>query len=592
MTLILPWMLMGLAALPALAAIYWLRSRSRRVVVSSLILYAHQRRPRQGGRVLQRMQTPVTFFLELAAIALIVVAAAGPALRSSRTARSIGVVLDDSYSMQAGAEGRSPRALAEAALLEELGREDYQVHVLLAGPKPMVLGEPGPSGSVPASVHRMLEHWRCTAAQANLGEAVSLARAIAGPAARVLVLTDQAPPWPLEGSQVQWWAFGQPTGNVAFTAAVRTRSEGAAGRQRLLLEVANLSAAPEVAELRFEGTGLATVRRLDLKANQRSQVSLELGQDVGVLRAQLGADALAIDNQVLLLPPRDQPLRVSVLLPDGLTRQAVTKALEATGQVLLTDHRADLVISDRPPAPGQTAWHVRIVSSGEVQSYIGPFVIDRHHPLTEGLSLGGVIWSCGSDSAPEGTPILMVGNTVLLAVKEGLVGQPSWRQLTLAADLAASNLQNSPDWPILMANLVAWRLSEFGPADRNVRLGTRVSLSCPQAPSEAGDVEWIPPGRPAVRVPVKAGRVEFLADEVGLHTLAGSTWRSQFACNALAPQESNLLSCASGRWGNWNASPLYQDRLSRWAWAAALLALLVLVAHAIYVAYVGGGRGS
>ena len=33
-----PLMLLGLLGLPALAAIYWLRSRSRRVVISSLAL--------------------------------------------------------------------------------------------------------------------------------------------------------------------------------------------------------------------------------------------------------------------------------------------------------------------------------------------------------------------------------------------------------------------------------------------------------------------------------------------------------------------------------------------------------------------------
>ena len=63
MVLTSPLMLLGLLALPALAAVYWLRSRSRRTVVSSLAFWTDQRSPRQGGRILHRMQTPLSLFL-------------------------------------------------------------------------------------------------------------------------------------------------------------------------------------------------------------------------------------------------------------------------------------------------------------------------------------------------------------------------------------------------------------------------------------------------------------------------------------------------------------------------------------------------
>ena len=78
MILTSPLMLLGLLALPALAAVYWLRSRSRRAMVSSLAFWLDQRSPRRGGRILHRMQTPLAFFLELLAIAMLVMAASGP----------------------------------------------------------------------------------------------------------------------------------------------------------------------------------------------------------------------------------------------------------------------------------------------------------------------------------------------------------------------------------------------------------------------------------------------------------------------------------------------------------------------------------
>ena len=146
-------MLLGLLALPALAAIYWLRSRSRRVTVSSLILWADQRRARQGGLILQRMQAPLTFFLELLVIALLVAAAAGPSMLKREIVRPLVVVLDDSYSMLArlGARGQdSPRSRAAAAVQEELARNNYSARFILAGRGAAIDGRPAANaGSSP-----------------------------------------------------------------------------------------------------------------------------------------------------------------------------------------------------------------------------------------------------------------------------------------------------------------------------------------------------------------------------------------------------------------------------------------------------------
>src|SRR5882672_5647578 len=93
----------GLLAAPALVAIYWLRSRSRDRRVSSLLLWLDERRIWKGGRFIHRLQTPLLFFLELLAILLLVTAAAGPMMRAGESGRPLAVVLDDSFSMLAGA---------------------------------------------------------------------------------------------------------------------------------------------------------------------------------------------------------------------------------------------------------------------------------------------------------------------------------------------------------------------------------------------------------------------------------------------------------------------------------------------------------
>ena len=183
MVLTSPLMLLGLVALPVLAAIYWLRSRSRRVVVSSLILWTDQRRPRRGGLIIQRMQAPLTFFLELLAIALLVAAAAGPALVKREFVRPLMVVLDDSYSMLACRSDEkhdSSRTLAAAAVAQEVARDNYAVQFITAGTQPHLLGE---SSRDARQARHILPQWTCESPWADLPRAIALAAEVGGPAA-------------------------------------------------------------------------------------------------------------------------------------------------------------------------------------------------------------------------------------------------------------------------------------------------------------------------------------------------------------------------------------------------------------------------
>jgi hypothetical protein len=73
-----PLALLALASLPALAAIYLLRNRFRKRTVSSLLLWNFQVPSKSGGAKVHRLQLPLLFFLELLALALLALAAAGP----------------------------------------------------------------------------------------------------------------------------------------------------------------------------------------------------------------------------------------------------------------------------------------------------------------------------------------------------------------------------------------------------------------------------------------------------------------------------------------------------------------------------------
>lgn len=582
MVLTSPLMLFGLLALPALAAVYWLRSRSRRTVVSSLVLWTDLRRPRQGGRILNRMQTPLTLFLELLAIAMLVMAAAGPAMLKRDAVRPLLVVLDDSYSMRArGDDGTSPRERAAAALDEELETNSYVVRFIQAGPRARLLGEPV---CEPARVRAILDQWTCENAAADLSAATLLAAELGGPTARILVLTDREPSATLESGSTEWWAFGQQRPNMAFTAATRTR--GAEG-ERVLLEVANLSSQPAHGTLTLEGGNLSAPRKspVALAGGASRQFFLNLPVGSLPLGATLDDDALAIDNRVLLLPESSKPLRVSIDLADTKLRRAVTRALDATGQTLEVSERPELVIADRAGAFDADAWRWEIVGGKDAAAYVGPFVIDRNHAITQGLSLQTVIWSGRPDPKPTGLGIITAGNVPLLNEAVDMAGR---RRLQMNFALETSNLQDMPDWPILAMNLVAWRRSGLpGVAAPNIRLGQSASIALPR---DAKQVELISPDKTVRRLDARLGRVVATADRVGQYAVKTPDAEYAFSCNAVSHDESDLSGCRSGRWGSWADSPTHQDRQSGLSWIFLLVAMAAMTGHAAVVARHAQGR--
>jgi hypothetical protein len=584
MVLTSPFMLLGLLALPVLAAIYWLRSRSRRVVVSNLAFWADSRRPRHGGRIFHRMQTPLTFFLELAAIALLVVAAAGPALLRKDAARPLVVVLDDSYSMLARRSGdrlESVRDRAEASLIEELRGNRYITRFVVAGAQPRLLGEPVYQ---PDRARNVLRQWTCQDGTADMAAAIALAGEVGGPAARVLVITDRPPTISLDGGQLEWRAFGSPLPNMALTVATRTPNGDG---ERVLLEVTNLSETPLTKTLTIEGGDLPAPEksRVELVAGEKKQVFLNLPPAAPALSATLEDDALAVDNHVVLLPAAAGPLRVAVEMADSPLRQAVVRAVEAAGHAVQTPDRPDLVIADHPGGLVAEAWRLDVLGGANAAAYAGPFVIDQNHEIAEGLSLENVVWSASPEVELNGVPIVMAGNVVLMDDREDIAGR-HYLQMNFVE--GQSNLQDLPDWPILFSNLLQWRRQYLpGVADANVRLGQTVALTLA---NEASKVEIVAPDGDLQRREIRGRRIAITADRVGLHTIKTPNGEHQFSCNAVSPERSDLRLCRSGRWGNWNESPVHQDRRVGLSWVLVLVAMAVMAAHAAVVTGDAGGN--
>ncbi len=585
-----PWAALGLIAVPALVVIYLLRQRSAEHFVSSLILWRGEPPLREGGHRVDRFRAPPLFWLELLILLLLVAAALGPLIPTRDSRRPLVVVLDDSFSMRAGTVS-SPRHRAREALASELVKPRHgEIRLLLAGQEALPLGE----GALDAAAAlAALGEWRAVAPTADLEGALGLAFDLGGPRARLLVVSDQAPPSALAEPRLEWWAFGRPQPNLALVGASRRRTDSTEATATLLAEVANFSSKASSAKLSIrlgDDTTPAETLALRLAAGETGRFRFTVPASAEAY-LELSEDVLPFDDRAVLLPEVSRPVRTAVAIDDADYAELVRNTLAATGRVRVVgaDEPAELVVATRPPSPERDpgAWWLHLRRQEPAKPYLGPFVLDRGHPLTEGLSLGGVIWAAGdpaagdpaaaaaSDSRSPGRAVLSAGDVPLVVDHE----KDAVHDLELRFEPRLSTLQRTPSWPVLWWNLLAWRTGEApGLRVTNARLAEPVTLRLPQGEEE---VSWRPPGGGERSVVAVGGVVRLLPREPGVHEIRSGEWSGRFAVNVLAADESNLSDAAGGHWGDWDASgddagSLWGLRGVGWAFALAALALLLL----------------
>jgi hypothetical protein len=565
-----PWALLGLVALPAAAGIYVLHNRSRPKRVSSLMLWTDQSLPRQGGRTVQRLQLPLLLILELLALALLVLAAVNPHMQLGATRQRVVVILDDSYSMNAGDDSPRDRVMKEVRKRFRTGR--INVQLVLAGREPRVLGEPVSSY---AHLKSLLDQWTCQSPRADITSALALGRTVGGASAKLWVLTDKSPPPTFEDQEVFWQAWGRPEPNRAIVGAMRgSRRDEPYG----VLEVANFGPDSRETVLRVtddSGEDILPAQRIALGAGASATLLIDLPHEAGAVVATIDDEVLAIDDRAELLAPAERSIRVRVAMNDERLAEDVVDALSATQRVQIVEGSADLVVTDHEgPDPAPNVWTLRLVPSENPQAFTGPFLIDRAHPLCDGLSLDGVIWAADGETALAGRSAISAGNTVLLT--DASLSHRR-RIIRVALSPRHSTLTDSIAWPVLLWNLLDYRAASLaGPSETNVRLGQPVVVSVPLSVQR---VAISTPDGTVIERTVRDGMVVVPTDRVGRYRIEAGQRSYAVAVNALEPSESDLRANVTGQWGQWATRADRERHYSSVAWTPLLGAMVIMVIH-------------
>jgi hypothetical protein len=558
-----PWGLLALAAIPAIVAIHLFRRRFPPLYVAGAHLWGAETRVTDAGRRRDRLPITPSLLLELLAALLLAVALSEPRLSETDAAPHLIAVLDDSASMQARGEGPRAKPFRDQAIdrlrsrVAAVGR-DARVTLIRTGLHPTLLGDRGMSWR---DAEGALATWRPSAARHDFHPAWDEAVQLVGREGSFLFLTDHLP-----GEEetlpagMEVVAVGQALPNVAFSAA-RWTIEPDGGRGQIFLRVANLGAADAIVRVSAAGPrGPAFAGELRVPAKAEAPLEQAIDSGLGPLTLTLASeeDGLPADDTLVLVEPQPRTVSVAIDLPaDSLERRLAERALATLPDVeQTTPDVADLVIGEASTLPPSRPdlWWLGLGPLNRSEAFrkqavdtIGPWLIERQHPLMDGVTLGGIVWGGVQPTELRLVPIISVDKTILLGRLEG-TQTTAW---LMNVDLARSNLQDSPDWPILISNLVELRRDALpGLRTWNYRLEESVQLRLPRvAEGQTGDLSLVlPDGR---RRPLVRDRGEVVEvppqGEPGLYRIVeGATEHGRFAVNFFDVRESSLLALSSG----------------------------------------------
>lgn len=589
-----PLGLLALLAVPAIVALHFFRRRFRPRTVSALFLWADADRTPLAGRKKEKLRASLSLWSEVAAALCLALAFAGLRGCGDQPGEHLVAVLDASASMSATKDGESSAQRAVKELEERIRAlpRGSRVTLVASGANPNVLAGPA---AFPEEAARALADYAPRAQRHDLASSVAFALQLSG-GGRVVVWTDRYEPerFPRE---VELVAVGAPLDNVGLARAGRERARGPERTERAFVVLQNFGAKSARARVTLTEADaprreLAAPRELDLAPGERASLAWPLPAGLGPVRVALEHDALAIDDEAFLAPPPPRTLALATTFDaDEARALGLASGREGAGPldrllavvedaVVAPSVDAAHVVLGRGAAGGSATWNLSFEPLGaDRKDFIGPFLFEKRHPLLEGVTLEGLVWSADPALALTGVPLVAAGNLPLL-VEDELAGRRVFR---VDFDPARSSLARSPDWPILLANLCELRRRALpGPDRTNLEVGDSLAWRASSAlDPKAGELVLEPEdgASPARRFPVRAALVVDGLDRPGLYRLTqGGNALARVAVRFSDPAESDLAKLGSGRRAA-EADPARLEASASWvesvllALAAAAIAL-------------------
>jgi hypothetical protein len=552
--------------------LYVLKLRRRVVAVPFSPLWERILRDKEATTLFSRLKRLLSLLLQLALLALLVLALGDPrAAESLIKGRTVVVLLDASASMQA--TDVAPNRLAAGTgevkkIVRGLGGADRMLIAQMdAAVTPL-----GPISGDASALERELDAVRATDARADFPRALRFATDVLRGVDRgeIVVVSDGAlgpasdayGPVHLGGAKLTYVRVGRDAKNVGVTQFSVRRYPLDKSHYEVMLELTNTGPEVEDVELQLLGDGaLVDLTKLRLKPGERlprfypqlSGASRTL--EAKIARVDGTRDELPADDRAYALLPARRRARVLVV-SEGDTYLAaallldeyldVTDVLPKGYPQAIAKGDWDAVIFDRvTPAELPKAHALYLDPRGpgapvKVEGVLknpGFDKVDRKHPAVRFLSLSSVNIESGHKLVPE------AGDKVLGASDGGaspiLVSgvRTGYKFVALGFDVAASDFPLRVSWPLFVLDCINWFTDEDAEYLSSFRTGDvwRIPVG-----TTAAQATMTRPDGSTVPLPVHEGRAVMLGVDAGFYQVKAGEETTSFAANLLDAGESAI----------------------------------------------------
>jgi Ca-activated chloride channel homolog len=577
-------------AIPALLVLYFLKRRYEIAPVPSTKLWREALSTLHADKPWQRLRTSLLFFLQLAAILLLVFAAFRPVTGANLPSEMV-VVIDCSGSMQAKdvSPTRFEKARAEAQRIIDALPQGGRFTLIAARKQPEIVIS---RVADRIQAKRALDALKPENGNAAMDEALQLAAALKRETgAGIAVLSDQYKDAPAI------WCGGDGA-NRAIETLTTSRVNGQL--QALTVIRSHGYTGTVTAECRADGK-LVDAREVNLPLNETAVIYwTSLPQNAKRLNVKLtGSDALALDDEANCIITSNKTLKALLVADKNVFLEAVLKLREdvelykqAPGEAE-TLKGYDLYIFDGTvPKKLPTDGSILVFNpNGEVSGLVpangdggtlAPAMSSATASLLQNVDISKVQLAKNQTfTLTSGwQPLAWLGSKPVIATAE-MAGR---RMAVFGFDLHDSNLPLLKDFPILMQNLLSWELSDATGGVSEVKAGGSVPLL---AYTLAAKINVVTPSGRVIQAAPPFPAVSFeQTDELGVYEVRqyGNDGKeltaalSSFAVNASTATESDLQAVSalpqlSGGGGNGVQAAA---SVNWWLFAAIAAFLLVL----------------
>lgn len=596
------------AAGAVVVVFYILKLRRRAVPVPFSRIWDSVLRDKQATELFSKLRRMLSLLLQLALLALMVLALGDPKPKEDlREGRHLVLLIDGSASMKA--VDVKPTRLAQAKseaekIVRGLGASDRAIVVQMGS-------VPTPRSSMSGDQTELLQAiGQVTASdiRADLEAGLSFGRdSLRGlPHGELVVIGDGAygdtselsARVSLEGAEPRFVPIGKSSKNLSISEFSVRRYPLDKSRYEVMLELANLNDTPADVELELSGDGMIVdVTRLKLGPNEKlPRYYQDLAGASRTLTARIkatpGSDDLPADDVAYALLPERRRARILLVTPGNTYLEAALlldeylDVTQVTPGAALPDGKFDVAIYDgvapaiderigsalylNPPAATSP-----VPVAGDLEEF-GFDTWDRKSAVLRFMSMGDIQVAKGHSFK------VRAGDKVLGSSDHGPIlvsgAQNGHRFVALGFDPRDSDLVLRIAWPLFVLNTINAFIEEDTGYVSSYRTGDVWHIAVPGSLSA---VSLLEPGGAKHAVPVSDGRAVYRGELAGFYKLTGGpddAALGEFAANLSDLEESRIAPAKELTLGGKKASAVSVAAVSLKSdvWIYLLLAVIAV----------------